>query len=246
MRWMTWSFGQVTVFTNLAISASGAGTRDGRAAAARPTPDFLSAMEHASHLVLRRSDDAIRLVYQQVLRPLPAKEAVDRGEPVSEAPLVLPSAKHAQHSRQAPGRPIVGRGIQSVAGKVVHAAMAHREDLPVLLPLVRLGTGVACFACKRLSPVRTCSGVPVSVPTPDSSLSAFAMDSAPNLGDHGYVYSTITVIIKRELGRPKSPGTRPRQPIKKSGTSLSVQDSENPCRALDHGTRILDPLYVKS
>src|SRR6202158_6110402 len=134
MRWMTRSFGQVTVFTNLAISASGAGTRDGSAAAARPTPDFLSAMEHASHLVLRRSDDAIGLVYQQVLRPLPAKEAVDRGEPVSEAPVVLPSAKHAQHSRQAPGRPIVGRGIQSVAGQVGHAATPHRGDLPVLLP----------------------------------------------------------------------------------------------------------------
>src|SRR6202048_2809956 len=143
MRWMTRSFGQVTVFTNLAISASGAGTRDGRAATALPTPDFLSAMEHASHLVLRRSDAAIGLVHQQLLGALPAEEGVDRGEPVSEAPVVLPSAEHAQHSRQAPGRPIVGRGIQSVAGKVVHAAMAHREDLPVLLPLVRLGPGVA-------------------------------------------------------------------------------------------------------
>src|ERR1700730_6565970 len=101
MRWMTWSFGQVTVFTNLAISASGAGTRDGRAVAARPTPDFLSAMEHASHLVLRRSADAIGLVYQQVLRPVPVQEPGGRGEPVSEAPTVLPSAEHAQHSRQA-------------------------------------------------------------------------------------------------------------------------------------------------
>ena len=89
------SFSQVTVFTILAMSALGVGTRDGRAAAARPAPDLLSAMEHASHLVLRRSDDAIGLVDQQILGPLPAKEAVDRGEPVSEAPLVLPSAKHA-------------------------------------------------------------------------------------------------------------------------------------------------------
>src|SRR5258708_25119531 len=160
MRWMTWSFGQVTVFTNLAISASGAGTRDGRAAAARQSRGFLAAMERATHLVLRRSDDAIRLVYQQVLRPLPAKEAVDRGEPVSEAPLVLPSAKHAQHSRQAPGRPIVGRGIQSVAGKVVHAAMAHREDLPVLLPLVRLGTGVA--GAEPRHPGDLCRGQPIA------------------------------------------------------------------------------------
>src|ERR1700720_3887113 len=125
MRWITWSCGQVTVFTNLAISASGGGTRDGRAAATRPSPNFLSAMEHASHLVLRRSDDTIGLVYQQVLRPLPAKEAVDRGEPVSETPVIFLSAKHVQHSRQALGRAIVGRRIQGIARKVVHAAMAH-------------------------------------------------------------------------------------------------------------------------
>src|ERR1700730_8824627 len=110
---MTWPFGQVTVFTNLARSPSSASTPDGRAAVWL-APDFFLAMEHASHLVLRRSDDTIGLVYQQVLRPLPAKEAVDRGEPVSETPVILLSAKHVQHSRQALGRAIVGRRIQGI------------------------------------------------------------------------------------------------------------------------------------
>ena len=75
---MTCAFGQVTVLTKSAMLAGGADTPDGRVAAAARLPlDFLSAMQHASHLVLRRSEDAIRLVDQQVLRPLPAKEAVD-------------------------------------------------------------------------------------------------------------------------------------------------------------------------
>src|ERR1700736_962060 len=112
---MTWPFGQVIMFTNLARSAGGgrpthrrgAARPDGRAAA-WPAPDFLLAMEHASHLVLRGGDDARGLVDQQVLRTLPAEEAVDRGEPVSEAPVVLPSAKHGQHTWEALGRPIVG------------------------------------------------------------------------------------------------------------------------------------------
>jgi hypothetical protein len=43
---MTWAFGQITVLTNLAMLAGGAGTRDGRDAA-RLTLDFLSAMQHA-------------------------------------------------------------------------------------------------------------------------------------------------------------------------------------------------------
>src|ERR1700738_166835 len=92
---MTWPFGQVMVFTKLARSSGGGGTPDGGGAAC-PPPAFLLAMEHASHLVLRRGDDARGLVDQQVLRALPSEEAVDRGEPVSEAPVVLPSAKHGQ------------------------------------------------------------------------------------------------------------------------------------------------------
>src|SRR5258708_29316298 len=136
MRWMTWPFGQVTMFTNLAKSAGGVGTPDGRAAA-RPAPDFFLAMGHASHLVLRCGNDALGFIYQQVLRSLPAEEAVDRGKPVSKTPVVLPPAKCGQHSRQTLRRPIVGRRVPGVARKVVHAPMAHRENLPVLLPLVR-------------------------------------------------------------------------------------------------------------
>jgi hypothetical protein len=73
---MTWPFGQLTMFTSLARSAGGAGTADGRAAM-RPAPVLFLAMEHASHLVLRRGDDALGFVYQQLLRSLPTKEAVD-------------------------------------------------------------------------------------------------------------------------------------------------------------------------
>src|ERR1700737_600409 len=156
---MTWPFGQVIMFTNLARSAGGAGTSDGRAAA-WPAPDFLLAMEHASHLVLRGGDDARGLVDQQVLRTLPAEEAVDRGEPVSEAPVVLPSAKHGQHTWEALGRPIVGRRVQGIAREVVHAAMAHREDLPVLLPFIRLGTGVGGAEPRHLGDL--CRGQPIT------------------------------------------------------------------------------------
>src|ERR1700687_1381775 len=155
---MTWPFGQVTVFTNLARSSGGAGTPDG-GAGAWPAPDFLLAMKHASHLVLRRGDDARGLVDQQVLRTLPGEEAVDRGEPVSEAPAVFPSAKHGQHSWEALGRPIVGRSVQSVAREVVHAAMAHREDLPVLLPFIRLGTGVGSAEPRHLGDLCRCQPI---------------------------------------------------------------------------------------
>src|SRR6266511_2667638 len=156
---MTWPFGQVTVFTNLARSSGGAGAHDG-GAAAWPAPDFALAMEHASYLVLRRGDDARGLVDQQVLRTLPAEEAVDRGKPVREAPVVLPSAKHGQHSWETLGRPMIGRRVQGVAREVVYAAMAHREDLPVLLPFIRLGTGVSRAKPRHLGDL--CRGQPIA------------------------------------------------------------------------------------
>src|ERR1700694_2414 len=87
------------------------------------------------------------------------------------------------------------------------ASVSARARTAASLPCSNVNA-MTCFACKRLSPVRTCSGVPVSVPTPDSSLSAVAMDSTPNLGDHGYVYSTITMIIKG-AGETEEPGHPP-------------------------------------
>ena len=49
----------------------------GLAGCDRRRHDLPSPMLHAGNLVARRSEDAIRLIDQQILRTLPAKRAVD-------------------------------------------------------------------------------------------------------------------------------------------------------------------------